>query len=799
MSVLRGKWGLLLAVALAAAVVCVPVFAQQEGPRPESDLIDMSEAERAWLAEHADLRLGLWLESPPIIFRGDDGTMQGLVPAYVDMIDEKLGLTPRRVRASSLSAMMQLARAREVDMVSAMIPDSDPGGNMIPSEPYLFMPIVVVTRSDFRFISGLADLEGLAVAMERAHVPHQKIPVDYPGIHPLVVDGPARGLRAVVSGEAAAYVGAQPTIAYLSQHLGLDELRISAITEYSYSLSVGVRRDWPVLLTLVNRALASVSEDERKSISDYWTVLRAGQWMERPKAWRLIGGVSAAAGGLVLLFIFWNRRLAREVRRRRLVEQELRKAHEATRKVIESADVIIIGLDYTGHVRLLNAAGERATGYSREELLGKDWFDSVVPRERFPFVWDEFSRLAQQGASPSSDSFENPILTKSGGLRHILWRNSCLGLEHGVEDVFIISFGTDVTNRIKAEEELRLTQFAMDNAAMGVLRVRPSGRIVYVNRTASTMLCMARSNVRRMTLADVTPGVAKEDWPLFWERLKEQQVTTFESAIKTGDGGETPVEIRAYYLLFKGTELAICFFVDISERKRVERLREDVERMVRHDLRSPVLAVQTLLVFLDKADNLTPQQRELMEAARASSQRMLGIIDLSRTLFNMEEGTYRAVAEPVDLLPLADAVASELAPLMRARKVRIAVNVAGDPVSENGAFLIRSEELPCYALLANLLKNAVEASPEGGTVTLDLRSSDVHVISVHNAGVIPEAIRDLFFEKYVTVGKMRGTGLGTYTARLIATSLGGDIAFTTSEGAGTTLTVTLPLNNDSDS
>jgi PAS domain S-box-containing protein len=799
MAFLRGKWVMLIAAALAAAVVCVPVFAQQEGGRPKSGLIEMSEAERDWIAGHARLRLGQWLESPPIIFRGDDGAMQGLVPAYVNLISEKLGLEPTRVRASSLAAMMELARAHEVDVVSAMISDADTGGEIIPSEPYLFMPIVVVTRSDFRFISGLADLEGLTVAMERAHVPHQRIPEDYPGIHPLVVDGPARGLRAVVSGEAAAYVGAQPTIAYLSQHLGLNDLRISAITEYSYSLSVGVRRDWPVLLGLVNRALASVSEEERKSISDYWTVLRAGQWMERPKAWRLIGAVSGAAGVLVLLFLFWNRRLAREVGQRKLVEQELRKAHEATRQVIESADVIIIGLDYTGHVRLLNAAGEAATGYSRQELLGKDWFDTVVPRERFPFVWDEFSRLARQGKRPSSESFENPIITKSGGVRHIQWRNSCLGPEHGVEDVFLISFGTDITNRVQAEEELRLTQFAMDNAAMGVLRVRPSGRIVYANRTAATMLGLTRSGVRRMTLPDVTTAIDDKEWPLFWARLKEQHVTTFESSISTEDGKDVPVEIRAYYLLFKGAELAICFFVDISERKRVERLHEDVERMVRHDLRSPTLAVQTLLVFLDRADNLTAQQRELLETAKASSQRMLGIIDLSRTLFTMEEGTYKAAFEPVDLVPLVSAVASELAPLMRARKVRMAVNVEGEPASSHSAFMVLSDELPCYALLANLLKNAVEASPEGGAVTLDLRTSDVHVISVHNAGVIPETIRDVFFEKYVTMGKMQGTGLGTYTARLIATALGGDIAFTTSAGTGTTLTVTLPLRSESDS
>ena len=796
MSVLRGKWGLLLAAALAAAVVCVPVFAQQEGPRPESGLIDMSEAERAWLAEHEHLRLGLWLESPPIIFRGDDGTLQGLIPAYVDMIDEKLGLKPKRVRASSLSAMMELARAREVDVVSAMIPDSDPGGNMVPSEPYLFMPIVVVTRSDFRFISGLADLEGLVVAMERAHVPHQKIPVDYPGIHPLVVDGPASGLKAVVAGEAAAYVGAQPTIAYLSQRLGLDELRISAITEYSYSLSVGVRRDWPVLLTLVNRALASVSEDERKSISDYWTVLRAGQWMERPKVWRLIGGVSAAAGGLVLLFIFWNRRLAREVRRRRLVEQELRKAHEATRKVIESADVIIIGLDYTGHVRLLNAAGERATGYSREELLGKDWFDSVVPRERFPFVWDEFSRLAQQGASPSSDSFENPILTKSGGVRHIQWRNSCLGMEHGVEDVFLISFGTDITNRLKAEEELQADPVRhgqrihgrAPGAALRAHRLRQPDRGDHARPDPEQRAADDPAG------RDLGRGPARSG-PCSGSGSRSSRSPPSSPSIRTEDGGEMSgggarllPAVQGHgagHLLFRGHLGAQAGGAAARGRGA-------------HGPPRPALADP------GRADP-APLPGQGGQPHRAAA----GAHGDGQGLQPAHAGHHRpvpdpvhhgggdlpgGVAEPVDLLPLADAVASELAPLMRARKVRMVVNVSGEPVSSNSVFMVRSEELPCYALLANLLKNAVEASPEGGTVTLDLRLFGRPRGQRAQRGRHPRGqSATISSRKYVTVGKMRGTGLGTYTARLIATSLGGDIAFTTSAGAGTTLTVTLPL------
>ncbi|MBU4191393.1 MAG: HAMP domain-containing histidine kinase, partial [Proteobacteria bacterium] len=240
--------------------------------------------------------------------------------------------------------------------------------------------------------------------------------------------------------------------------------------------------------------------------------------------------------------------------------------------------------------------------------------------------------------------------------------------------------------------------------------------------------------------------------------------------------------------------VAIAFVFDISERKRVETLREDVERLVRHDLRSPTLAVQTLFTLFDRADNLTSDQRELLESVKQASRRMLNIIDMSRALYKMEAGTYTLYPVPVDLLAVAESVLDDLRPVLRASSVSMAVNLSGEPAGPDNVFMVRSEELLCYALLSNLIKNAVEASPQGSTVTLNMRAADEHVITVHNAGAIPEAIRSTFFEKYVTAGKRQGTGLGTYTAKLIATTLGGSISFTTSESQGTTMTLRLPVH-----
>ena len=96
-------------------------------------------------------------------------------------------------------------------------------------------------------------------------------------------------------------------------------------------------------------------------------------------------------------------------------------------------------------------------------------------------------------------------------------------------------------------------------------------------------------------------------------------------------------------------------------------------------------------------------------------------------------------------------------------------------------------------MFANLLKNALEASPEGGIVEVDLEERDEAArITLRNKGEVPVAIRERFFEKYVTASKANGTGLGTYSARRIAEFHGGGVTLDCSAPGQTTVAVLLP-------
>ena len=131
---------------------------------------------------------------------------------------------------------------------------------------------------------------------------------------------------------------------------------------------------------------------------------------------------------------------------------------------------------------------------------------------------------------------------------------------------------------------------------------------------------------------------------------------------------------------------------------------------------------------------------------------------------------------------------------MAVKRKKLNIKIVGPTgtIEEGDTFLIEGEELLCYSMMANLIKNAIEASKNEETITIRLEKGESAVIHIHNPGEVPKEIRETLFEKYSTFGKQGGTGLGTYSARLIAETQRGEIHMTTSADHGTTMSITLP-------
>ncbi len=222
------------------------------------------------------------------------------------------------------------------------------------------------------------------------------------------------------------------------------------------------------------------------------------------------------------------------------------------------------------------------------------------------------------------------------------------------------------------------------------------------------------------------------------------------------------------------------------------RLREDVDLIMRHDLKTPLSSIIGLPGTLVEKGNLDAEQIAALEAIEASGYRMLNMVNLSLDLMKMERGDYQFQPVPVNISTLFQKIISETATLAGSRQITVSVNSGSLPIENPACFYILGEELLCYSLFANLIKNAIEAAPEASTVTVKLANGESGSISIHNRGAVPEEIRERFFDKYVTSGKASGTGLGTYSARLITETQHGRISLETSQTTGTTITVRLP-------
>ncbi|WP_298925024.1 response regulator [uncultured Ramlibacter sp.] len=262
-----------------------------------------------------------------------------------------------------------------------------------------------------------------------------------------------------------------------------------------------------------------------------------------------------------------------------------------------------------------------------------------------------------------------------------------------------------------------------------------------------------------------------------------------------------------------GTLRFICSFLDISRHRAMEEglkashdqvaeqagklrkqnaqlerdalLREDVERMSRHDLKTPLNSLIGVVRLLREEARQPPRSHELLRIAERAGYRMLEMVNLSLDLFRMEQGSYSFEPRAVDLAAVVARVLVDTRSLAEGSQVQI--------VLDNGAgpWPVRGEELLCYSIVANLVKNAVEATPPGGRVDIAFLPGTPVRLRIRNPGSLTPGVARGFFDKYFSSGKSGGSGLGTYSARLMARVQEGELTLETGPGQGVAVVLSL--------
>lgn len=269
------------------------------------------------------------------------------------------------------------------------------------------------------------------------------------------------------------------------------------------------------------------------------------------------------------------------------IEEQLQISKDYAENLIQTANAIVIGIDISGNIITFNQAAEKITGYSIDELKGSNWFEVIVPRNRFPEVWEIFEKLTKGGLPKY---FENPIITKTGEERYIIWHSNEVKA-HG-KIIGSISFGVDITERRQMEEALRISENKYrrlhESIMDGFIQTNMDGRITECNYSFTQMLGYTFEELSKLTYFDLTP----KKWHEFESKIVQEQILpqgysqVYEKEYIRKDETMLPVELRKFLIKSDDNEsLGMWALVrDITHRKFDEEIKKSRLHLIQFSL-----------------------------------------------------------------------------------------------------------------------------------------------------------------------------------------------------------------------
>jgi PAS domain S-box-containing protein len=322
------------------------------------------------------------------------------------------------------------------------------------------------------------------------------------------------------------------------------------------------------------------------------------------------------------------------------------------------------------------------------------------------------------------------------------------------------------------------------------------GQIIEANRQAEITAELDKDGLQTMSVGQLH----QVDYELVgdnFESLSSGKTISYESTLHVQQKREVPVQVYVREVDIEGKSLLQWILRDITERKNLDNLRDDLISMIYHDLRSPLANVVS---SLDVMDTMLPEEegaslRSLLGIAMRSTERILRLTNSLLDINRLEAGQPVVNLQPIDPSLLAREAVETVLPIAGNKKQELEVEVPpGLPRVLIDADMIRR-------VLTNLLENAVKFTPPEGKISVGARIQESWIqmwVQDDGAG-IPEAERERIFDKYTRLHAKegpRGIGLGLAYCRLAVEGHGGRIWVEGESGAGARFCFTLPIVNE---
>ncbi|HTK04213.1 MAG TPA: PAS domain S-box protein [Candidatus Eisenbacteria bacterium] len=437
-----------------------------------------------------------------------------------------------------------------------------------------------------------------------------------------------------------------------------------------------------------------------------------------------------------------------------------------------------------------NEAASKLLGYPAEELVG--WpLDKIFPKPP-----RGVSLLLSAGSGATK--FEIKMKTKSSKL--VLMSFIAAPVARGGKPAALVYLGRDIRLQSLVEGEIKKARnyfrSIVQNSPNGICVTDMNRKIVMANRVAEQLTGYPIDELVGHPVTMFYPDESKN--PVDVMALRRGDAVAREVELKRKDGTTSPALV--YYRIVEDergeNEMIIESYSDLTDRKRLDRLKNEFVFVAAHELRNPVTAIKLLLnmVFEDKRLTIDPVIRGYLLKLQEADERLLTLVDDLLEVSRSESGRLKISVSPQDITEHVKAIFSEMRPTALTKDVQL----RHIPLTPMPAVMADPSKLK--EIIANLVSNGVKYNVAGGSVTVEYGvRGGMLVTHIADTGIgISDKDQERLFQKFwrsedMAVRAQSGTGLGLFIVKELVERQGGLLDVTSRVGRGTTFTFTLPL------
>ncbi|MHC5068542.1 MAG: transporter substrate-binding domain-containing protein, partial [Planctomycetota bacterium] len=280
----------------------------------------LTPTERAWLVEHPVVRVAPDPDYAPIEFFDGHGQAHGIAIDNLRALEAIIGIHFEVVEKATWNEVLSAAYGGEVDVLSAATPTDERREHLLFTSPVIEWRDAIIARNDSDGITTMADLVGRVVCVPAGFATEEWLRSRHPQIvlHP--VADTRSGLRAVSLGDADAFIGPMFTVSHYIEQDKITNLVVAGEADTEGRLALAIRKDWPELQIILDRALLHFDDAARRDILRRWVHI-SGQGIP-PQLWWSLAGSLVLAG--IVIILVWNRSLRDQVAARTTELEEAR-------------------------------------------------------------------------------------------------------------------------------------------------------------------------------------------------------------------------------------------------------------------------------------------------------------------------------------------------------------------------------------------------------------------------------------------------------------------------------------------